>query len=77
MLMQKYKKSKILIFPLSFTLDNVQTEFELKIAYAHFARSLNVPDYRVCECLNDSQSFAQSIIAMLQLSKPTQEFLDV
>lgn len=73
----RHKSSKILIFPLSFSLDNVKTNFELKIAYAHYAKSLNVHEYRVCECLNSSKSFAQSIISLIELSTSTQEFLNV
>ncbi|MCX2717761.1 ferrochelatase [Helicobacter sp. MIT 21-1697] len=62
----KYKKHKMIIFPLSFTLDNSETEYELKILYASLAKELNVPQYRVCSCFNDSERFAKSIINILE-----------
>lgn len=62
---QKYKKHKIIVFPLSFTLDNSETDYELSILYAKLAQELNVPEYRVCRCFNDSQSFANAIVAMI------------
>lgn len=62
----KYKKHKMIIFPLSFTLDNSETEYELKILYASLAKELNVPQYRVCSCFNDNERFAKSIMNILE-----------
>ena len=62
----KYKKHKMIIFPLSFTLDNSETEYELKILYASLAKGLNVPQYRVCSCFNDNERFAKSIMNILE-----------
>lgn len=62
----KYKNHKLIIYPLSFTLDNSETEYELKILYANLAKSLGVPDYRVCKCFNDDEKFAKSIITILE-----------
>ncbi|WP_275050991.1 ferrochelatase [Helicobacter jaachi] len=63
---KKYKNEKIILFPLSFTLDNSETDFELSILYKNLAKQLNVPEYRVCKCFNDSEHFAQSIINIIQ-----------
>ena len=57
-----HKHSKIIIYPLAFTIDNSETDYELKIQYKELADSLKVRDYRVCECLNDKEGFAKVII---------------
>ncbi len=62
----KYKKHKMILFPLSFSLDNSETEFELKILYANLAKSLGVPEYRVCSCFNDSEHFVDTIMNIIE-----------
>ena len=62
----QYKNHKMIVYPLSFTLDNSETEYELKILYAGVAQKLGVPEYRVCKCFNDSDSFARTIIHIIQ-----------
>lgn len=57
-----HKDSKIIIYPLAFTIDNSETDYELKIQYKELADSFGVRDYRVCECLNDKEGFAKVII---------------
>ena len=61
-----FKDEKLIIFPLSFTLDNSETDYELKILYANHAQNLGVKDYRVCECFNADVSFANTIIELIQ-----------
>lgn len=62
----RYKNEKLLLFPLSFTLDNSETDYELRILYANLAKNLGVRDYRVCSCFNASLDFAQMIIDLIQ-----------
>ena len=57
---------KLIIFPLSFTLDNSETDYELKILYANHAKELRIKDYRVCDCFNADVSFANTIIELIQ-----------
>lgn len=61
----KYSSHKMILFPLSFTLDNSETEYELKILYANIAKSLKVPEYRVCRCFNEDLEFANCIIELV------------
>lgn len=61
-----FKNEKLIIFPLSFTLDNSETDYELKIFYANHAKALGVKDYRVCDCFNAETSFANTIIEIIQ-----------
>jgi ferrochelatase len=52
---------KVIISPLSFTIDNSETEFELSIEYKEVAQELNFEEYLVAKCPNDSNKFIQSI----------------
>jgi len=52
---------KMIIFPIAFTIDNSETDFELSIEYAEIAHELGYQDYRVCRCPNDHPLFVQSL----------------
>ncbi len=53
---------KVLIYPISFILDNSETLFELHKEYAHIAKELSIADYRVGDCVNDSDIFVEALI---------------
>ncbi|MGN8472830.1 ferrochelatase [Helicobacter pylori] len=61
-LIEKHRKSNIIIYPLAFTIDNSETLYELDMQYRLMAERLAVKEYLVCPCLNDSIEFAQFII---------------
>lgn len=63
--LQRHKKEKILIYPIAFTLDNSETDFELRIEYALKAQAMGIQTYRVASCLNDSLAFAHAIIQLI------------
>ena len=67
----KCENKKALIYPLSFCIDNSETIFELVIEYAKFAKELNFSFYKVVECPNFSDEFANFI---LEKSKNAREF---
>ena len=67
----KCENKKALIYPLSFCIDNSETIFELVIEYAKLAKELNFSFYKVVECPNFSDEFANFI---LEKSKNTREF---
>jgi len=52
---------KILISPISFTIDNSETEFELSIEYKEIADGLRYNEYLVAKCPNDDNKFVQVI----------------
>ena len=56
--------NNMIIYPLSFTIDNSETKYELAIQYAELAKSLGIKEYLVCECLNDSDLFVEFIELM-------------
>lgn len=51
----------IIIFPLAFTIDNSETDFELEIEYREIAEELGFKEYRVCRCPNDSDLFVDAL----------------
>ena len=57
----KLTNKNVLIYPISFLLDNSETTQELHIEYAKIAESLNYEGYKVSNCLNDSSDFVEFI----------------
>ncbi|WP_024953768.1 ferrochelatase [Sulfurospirillum arcachonense] len=57
---------KVLISPLSFTIDNSETEFELSIEYKEVADTLDYDEYLVAKCPNDSQKFIEVISEIIR-----------
>ncbi len=53
---------KVLIYPLAFTIDNSETLFELDIEHREIAEKIKYDDYRVAECMNDSDAFVNLIM---------------
>jgi len=51
----------VVIFPIAFTIDNSETDFELEIEYREIAEELGFKEYRVCRCPNDSDLFVNSL----------------
>ncbi len=56
--LEQFKGEKVLIYPISFLIDNSETDFELKIEYAEMARKIGIKTYKVIDCLNDTPEFA-------------------
>lgn len=60
-------KSNIIVYPLSFTIDNSETDYELSMQYKEIARDLGIKEYLVCKCLNDSDDFVNLIIRLCKI----------
>jgi len=56
---------KVIIYPIAFTIDNSETEFELDIQYREIAESLGIEDYRVAKCLNDNDEFVEFLLSLV------------
>ena len=67
----KCENKKALIYPLSFCIDNSETIFELVIEYAKLAKELSFSFYKVVQCPNFIDEFANFI---LEKSKNAREF---
>lgn len=56
---------KIIILPLSFTIDNLETLFELAIEYKEEADELGIKEYKVVPCPNDSDEFVDVLNTLI------------
>lgn len=54
-------KNHLLIIPISFVSDHVETAFELDIEYRHVADKFKIKNYIVMEGLNDSKLFIEAL----------------
>jgi ferrochelatase len=55
----------VVIYPISFTIDNSETDLELDIEYREVAEKLDIGSYKVIKVLNDSEEFVQYIFNKL------------
>ena len=60
-MLEEIENKRVLIYPISFTIDNSETLFELDIEYRHVAEKLGFDAYRVCRCPNDSERFVETL----------------
>lgn len=60
------KKKKVIIYPIAFTMDNSETEFELDIEYREVAEGLGFEQYRVAQAPNDHPAFVQCIATIYE-----------
>ncbi|QFR43138.1 ferrochelatase [Sulfurimonas sp. CVO] len=67
--LKEIKSKKVVIFPIAFTIDNSETDFELDIEYREVAEELGFKDYRVCECPNDSDFFVETLFELYEKMK--------
>jgi ferrochelatase len=59
--LRRPRRLRVLIVPLSFTIDNSETLFELDVEHRLIARKIGYEDYRVASCPNDGDDFADFI----------------
>ncbi len=60
------RNKKVIIYPISFILDNSETDFELSIEYKEIAKELGFKDYRVAKCLNNNQKFIEAVKSLVK-----------
>ena len=61
--LQEFKDEKVVIYPISFTIDNIETDFELNIEYRELAKKIGISEYKVIKSLNDSEEFVKFILS--------------
>ena len=54
-------QNNVIIYPISFTVDNSETQFELDIEYKEVADELGIKDYRVARAPNHHNYFVKTI----------------
>ena len=66
-MLKNFKNEKVIIYPMSFIIDNSETVFELDIEYREIAEKIGIKDYRVCSCVNDNETFTKALKEILSL----------
>lgn len=59
--LKSLKKKKVIIFPIAFTLDNSEAEFELEVEHREIAEELGFVEYRVAEAPNAHPEFVKCV----------------
>ncbi len=59
----------VIVFPIAFTIDNSETDFELSVEYKEIAQKFGFEEYRVCACPNDSDLFVDALIEIYEKMK--------
>ena len=63
------KKRKVILYPLAFTIDNSETDYELVQEYKDIADELGFLDYRVAKAPNDHPLFVNSLTNIYESMK--------
>jgi ferrochelatase len=67
--LKSLKKKKVIIYPIAFTIDNSETEFELDVEYREIAEEIGFEEYRVSKAPNDHPSFVKCITNIYESMK--------
>lgn len=67
--LKSLKKKKVIIYPIAFTIDNSETEFELDVEYREIAEEIGFEEYRVAKAPNDHPSFVKCIANIYESMK--------
>jgi len=51
----------VVIFPIAFTIDNSETDFELDVEYREIAKEMGFKEYRIAKCPNESPLFVDAL----------------
>ena len=62
--LKEIRTKKVIIFPIAFTIDNSETDYELGVEYAEIAKGLGITDYLVAKCPNDDPLFVQTLLEL-------------
>jgi len=66
--LEKYKNENVLIYPISFMIDNSETDLELKVEYKHLANEIGIKKYKVIDAPNDSEKVAKFLVRIVNES---------
>ena len=59
--LKSLEKKKVILFPIAFTVDNSETEFELDIEYKEIADELEFEEYQVAKAPNNHPMFVEAL----------------
>jgi len=59
--LKRVRNRGVIIYPIAFTVDNSETDFELAVEYRDIAEEHGFKNYRVCRCVNDHPLFIEAL----------------
>lgn len=59
--LKSLENKKVILYPIAFTVDNSETEFELDVEYREVAEELGFESYKVAKAPNDNPSFIKAL----------------
>lgn len=59
----------VIIYPIAFTIDNSETDFELSIEYREIAQKLGFKNYKVAKCVNNHPLFVEALKSLYEKMK--------
>ena len=59
--LEKTRNENVLIYPIAFTIDNSETDFELGVEYKEIADEMGFKKYKVAPCVNDHPLFVEAL----------------
>jgi ferrochelatase len=60
--LKEFGGKKVLVYPIAFTVDNSESEFELAIEYKEIANEVGIVDYRVAKAPNNHPHFVDCLV---------------
>ncbi len=69
MTLDKTRNENVLIYPIAFTIDNSETDFELGVEYKEIAQELGFKKYKVAPCVNDHPYFVEALVELYNKMK--------
>ena len=60
--LQRVRNRGVIVYPIAFTIDNSETDYELAIEYREIAEEMGFKEYKVCRCVNDSSKFVEALL---------------
>ena len=67
--LKSLSKKKVIVYPIAFTVDNSETEFELEVEYKEIADALGFEVYRVAKAPNDHPAFVECLAGLYERLK--------
>ncbi len=64
--LENFKNENVLIYPISFMIDNSETDLELKVEYKEVAKHIGIKNYKVVECPNGSDKVAKFLLELIK-----------
>lgn len=60
--LREFGGKKVIVYPIAFTIDNSESEFELAIEYKEIAEEVGIVDYRVAKAPNNHPHFVDCLV---------------